>query len=110
MKFDVPARMAMPGSELRVKLAGLDPHDNELVTTEGHVTIAQGTGAAGLVAVVPPPGESGDNQPKKKGGFWSSPFPYIIGGLVLVGGVVGVYFATRPGDDVTLASVHVQQQ
>ena len=110
MKFDVPARMAMPGTELRVKLAGLDPHDNELVTTEGHVAIAQGTGAAGLVAVTPPFEDRKDQPEKKKGGFWSSPFPYIIGGLVLVGAGVGVYFATRPGDDVTLASVHVQQQ
>jgi hypothetical protein len=110
MKFDVPARMAMPGTEIRVKLAGLDPHDNELVTTEGHVAIAQGTGAAGIVASAPTPNDRNNTSEKKKGGFWSSPFPYIIGGLVLVGAGVGVYFATRPGDDVTLASVHVQPQ
>ncbi len=110
MKFDVPARMAMPGTEVHIKLAGLDPHDNELVTTEGHVTIAQGTGSAGIVAVAPTPDDSNNKHEKKKGGFWSSPFPYIIGGLILVGAGVGVYVATRPGDDVTLASVHVQQQ
>jgi hypothetical protein len=110
MKFDVPARMAMPGTEVHVKLAGLDPHDNELVTTEGHVTVAQGTGEAGIVAASPTPDDHENKLEKKKGGFWSSPFPYIIGGLILVGAGVGVYFATRPGDDVTLASVHVQQQ
>lgn len=110
MKFDVPARMAMPGTEVHVKLAGLDPHDNELVTTEGHVTVAQGTGSAGIIAVTPTPDDPNNKPEKKKGGFWSSPIPYIIGGLILVGAGVGVYFATRPGDDVTLASVHVQQQ
>ncbi len=110
MKFEVPARMAMPGSEIRVKLAGLDAHDNEIVTTEGHVAIANGAGAAGIIAATPTPDDRNTKSEKKKGGFWSSPFPYIIGGLVLVGAGVGVYFATRPGDDVTLASVHVQQQ
>jgi len=113
MTFDVPARVAMPGSDLRIKLSGLDPHDNELVTTEGHTAIAEGTGTAGLVAVGPSattPGERDDKPDKKKGGFWSSPIPYIIGGAVLVGAGVGVYFATRPGDDVSLASVRVQSQ
>ena len=70
MKFDVPARMAMPGSEIHVKLAGLDPHDNELVTTEGHVAIAQGTGAAGIVAADAHTSDDRNKRRKrKKGGF-----------------------------------------
>ncbi|MEO8878579.1 MAG: tetratricopeptide repeat protein [Polyangiaceae bacterium] len=117
LKFDVPARVALPGSELRIKLAGLDRHDNELVTTEGHTKIAEGTGSAGLVAVHSRnSGTSHDadedegGEKKKSGGFWSGPLPYIIGGAVLVGAGAGVYFATRPGEDVSLASVRVQSQ
>lgn len=108
MKFDVPAKIAMPGSELKIRLAGLDPHDNELVTADAHTSVA-GSGVAvvgghGHETTEPPP------EKKKGGGFWSSPAPYIIAGLALAGAGVGVYFATRPGDEVSLASVKVQSQ
>ena len=108
LKFDVPAKMTMPGSELKIKLAGLDPHNNELVTAEGHTTIS---GAAPVVASGAPATQKKDEPEKKKGGgFWSSPVPYVVAGLALAGAGVGVYFATRPGDQVSLAAVKVQTQ
>ena len=108
MKFDVPAKMAMPGSELKIKLAGLDPHNNELVTAEGHTTIGGTAAVASSGDALPHKNE--EPEKKKGGGFWSSPVPYVLAGLAVAGAGVGVYFATRPGDQVSLAAVKVQTQ
>ena len=34
--------------------------------------------------------------------------PYIVGGVVLIGGGATVYFQTRPTDNVTISSVTVK--
>ncbi len=40
-------------------------------------------------------------------GFWSSPWPYVIGGAALAAGGAVAYFATRPGDDVTVGAARI---
>lgn len=111
MRLDVPAKVVLPNAELRVSIAGLDRHDNELVTTASHVSVGGGStvGAGGILVA-----RGGDGPPpkdqKKSGGFWSSPVPYILAGAALAGAGVGIYFATKPGDSVSLASVQVHSQ
>ena len=39
--------------------------------------------------------------------FWSSPWPYVIGGAALAAGGVATYLATRPGDDVTVGAARI---
>jgi hypothetical protein len=113
LRFNVPGNFAVADARLIVKLVGLDAHDNELVTTEGHVQVgAAGTKGAPIAAVST--SAAGDTGPKKdadKGSsksMWSTPWPYLIGGVALAGAGGAVYFATRPGDQVTVTAVHVQ--
>ncbi|MEO8798214.1 MAG: tetratricopeptide repeat protein, partial [Polyangiaceae bacterium] len=112
IKLDVPAKVVLPNAELRVSVAGLDRHDNELVTTAGHVSVGGGgaVGAGGPILVAHGDDGSPPKDQKRGGGFWSSPVPYIIAGAALAGAGVGIYFATKPGDSVSLASVQVHSQ
>ena len=45
---------------------------------------------------------------KKGGGFFSTPWPYLIGGVALAGGGAALYIMSRPGDAVTVTQVNVQ--
>ncbi|WP_394827041.1 hypothetical protein [Pendulispora albinea] len=58
----------------------------------------------------PPP--AADKADKDRGasskGFWSTPWPYILGGAVLAGAGAGAYFLLRPSDQVTVTPVQVQ--
>ncbi len=83
MKLDVPAKVVLP---------------NGATVANGPSLVAHGDDG-------PPPKDQ-----KKSGGFWSSPVPYIIAGAALAGAGVGIYFATKPGDSVSLASVQVHSQ
>ncbi|WP_394848353.1 hypothetical protein LZC95_12925 [Pendulispora brunnea] len=124
--FDVPGRIATDGAALLVRVSGLDARGNEWVSSESNVRVETETqGPTPLpIASVPPPltNESAkssafrvsaapatkDDHDSKSGGFWSSPWPYIIGGAVLAGAGAGAYFLLRPSDDVTVAPVQVQ--
>jgi hypothetical protein len=124
LRFNVPGNVAVADARLIVKLVGLDLHDNELVTTESHVQVG-GAGAAIAPARVAGNdatsahgdsgrGEAGSANAKRErdsGGsksIWSTPWPYLIGGVALAGAGGAVYFATRPGDQVTVTQVRVQ--
>jgi hypothetical protein len=49
-----------------------------------------------------------DRPPGGGGGFWSSPWPYVIGGAALAAGGATVYLVTRPTDNVSVGSAQVQ--
>jgi hypothetical protein len=91
--FRVPASMTLPNASLKVEVDALDAHDNELASAEEHVTI-RGTPVAENDR-----GLSGRPRDElhKGGGFWSSPWPYLIGGALLAaGGATTAYFLLRP--------------
>jgi hypothetical protein len=48
-----------------------------------------------------------DSGTSHKSSFWSSPWPYVIGGAALAAGGAVAYFATRPGDDVTVGAARI---
>ena len=119
MRFTVPASVTLPDANLTVRLVGLDGKDNEYVTAESKVNVepapkklptpiidvyAEST-KAGRAA------KSGGAANADKGtghGFFTTAWPFVIGGVVLAGGAAAVYFVTRPGDSVTVSQTHVQ--
>jgi tetratricopeptide (TPR) repeat protein len=86
--FRVPASMTLPGASLRVRVDALDAHDNQLAESEEHVTVRPTP-----IAETHPT----KDELHKSGGFWSSPWPYLIGGALLAaGGATTAYFILRP--------------
>jgi hypothetical protein len=110
--FDVPANFTLPSATLVVRVDALDAHENRLATGESKVRIEA---MPAKVADAPPPhsdkARSGardrdrdrEKEKPKSGGFWSSPWPYVIGGVALAAGGAAAYVFTRPTDDVSLA-------
>jgi tetratricopeptide (TPR) repeat protein len=108
--FNLPASLALPNATLVVRVDALDRHGNRLASVEQRIRVG------GSVAGAPPPvtiassAKSPDMEEKheaKGHGFWSTPWPYVIGGAALAAGGAAVYFATRPSDDVNVGTVHV---
>jgi hypothetical protein len=110
VRFEVPTRMTLPGARLVVHIDALDTHANRLASLEEKVTITDVV--AREVAASPIDETQGKDKDKKEGkssgGFWSTPWPYVIGGVALAAGGTAVYFATRPGDEVTVGAARVQ--
>jgi len=93
--FRVPASMTLPNASLRVEVDALDAHDNEMASAEERVTI-RGTPMSSSNTELDHGGRTRDEL-HKGGGFWSSPWPYLIGGALLAaGGATTAYFLLRP--------------
>jgi hypothetical protein len=94
--FRVPASMTLPSAELHVRVDALDAHDNQLATAEDRVSVR--------------PTPIAESHPSKDllrptHGFWSTAWPYVIGGvLVAAGGAVGGYFLLKPPDRVSIGA------
>ncbi len=106
--FDVPSRMALPDASLLVRVHARDGNDNELAEAERrvHVAPAAAVVAQGPLAALTTRARKEDRG--KPGGFWSSPWPYVIGGAALAAGGVTTWFLTRPTDNVDVGAVRVQ--
>jgi len=106
--FHLPGNL-IQGETVTLSLRGLDTHGSELAKYNETATVAGATkrkgGAKGL-AESPP--ASGDKTSHGKG-FWSSPWPYVIGGVVLVGAAsTAVYFwKFAPVNEVSVTQVQV---
>jgi hypothetical protein len=122
MHFEVPASVTLPGATLIVRVDALDPHDNRLATREQRIRVeALQTPAIADLPMRPvpaaapaaltfntdlgAPGRSGDRS--KHGGVLSSPWFYVIGGVVLAAGGAFAYYELRPSDDVSLGGARV---
>lgn len=94
--FRIPASMTLPSATLHVRVNALDSHDNELATSEQTITVR--------------PTPIAERHPQRDelhaamhGGFWSTAWPWVIGGvLVAAGGAVGGYYLLKPPDRVSI--------
>ncbi len=92
--FLIPATLAGPGTRIAVRVDALDQFGNRLASVENTVMI--------------PDDRPKDDKSAKKGGFWSSPWPYVIGGTLLAGGAAtGYYLFLRPTDQVHINTVTI---
>ena len=112
--FEVPTSMTLPSASLVVRIDALDAHDNRLASTEQRVKVEAQPVAVSTMPVrvgvgIGEPREKDKSKPKTSaGGFWSSPWPYFIGGVVLAAGGATAFFVTRQTDDVTLGGPRIQ--
>jgi hypothetical protein len=116
LHFDVPARLALPNAALVIVLEARDSHDNHLGSIEKRVHVT----APPPASTPPPPAPIAvlagsthayhdETRPvdAHKGGFWSTAWPYVLGGVALAAGGAAVYFALRPTEEATVGAPRV---
>lgn len=107
--FDVPGKTSISGASLLVRVDALDQHGNRWASNESRVKVDQKNAAGPIVSKEPSPFDDEDKDKEKDkgkskgGGFWSSPWPWVIGGAIVVGSVA-TYFMTRPSDEVNVTA------
>lgn len=120
--FEIPGDIALPNASILVRVDALDSHQNRLASAEERVKIPEANEKP--VAVVTGPSNAsvgsstgtsttyrdGDQNVRKGGTFWSTPWPYVIGAVTLAGAGAAVYFGTRPPDDVSVGQVGVRER
>ncbi|HVH41598.1 MAG TPA: tetratricopeptide repeat protein [Labilithrix sp.] len=128
VEFEIGSELTLPGARIAVRVDALDAHQNRLASTEDHVRVPE---KETIVAAAPPSASktasparessvsasnnvgtppAGDWGVRSGGTFWSSPWPYIIGGIALAGAGAAVYFGTRPSDNVSVGAAGVREQ
>ncbi len=101
VRFHVPASMTLPNATLHIQVDALDNHDNQLALAEDHV----GVRPTPIAETRHPK----DELRQTHGGFWSTPWPYVIGGALLAaGGATTAYFLLKPPDQVSIGPAQIQ--
>ena len=101
VSFEVPAKAAVPGATLLISARALDTKGNRWVVQEARVSVAPAeTGPK------PATGPLEDDVPPKKAskGFFSKPWPYVIGGGVLLAGGVSTFLLLRGNDRASVGA------
>lgn len=103
VQFEVPGKAVVPGANLLVRVDALDGHGNRWASSQSRVKVqARKRAVEPMPDDAMVPGED-ENGKKKSGGFWGSPWPWVIGGAVVVGGVA-TYLMTRPTPDASVGA------
>jgi hypothetical protein len=116
VEFEIGSDITLPGASILVHVDALDAHQNRLASAEERVRVPENGSAASTSASSSSPSSSnnlgrtidtkpGDQALRKGGSFWSSPWPYVIGGLAVAGVGTAVYFGTRPPENVNFGAV-----
>lgn len=113
--LEIGPDLTLPGASIVVRVDALDKSKNRLASVEERVRVPDAQPVAAPVAGVteptraaPQPG--GDSGVRRGGGFWSSPWPYVIGGIALAGAGAAIFIGTRPVDTVSVGPVGVREQ
>lgn len=112
VEFTIPLKLTLPGSVIKVRVDVMDRFRNRLASIEETIEVGgKNTSTAAKPTSLDRLKEK-DQDRKKKGGFWSSPWPYIVGGTLLLaaGGASAYYFWLRPPDQVTVGAPRVTSE
>ncbi|MBX3233626.1 MAG: tetratricopeptide repeat protein [Labilithrix sp.] len=126
VEFEIGPEVTLPGASIVVRVDALDNHQNRIASVEERVRVPPEYGTGGGPATGPssssssttgpaastgsgftaqgPQAPRGDQNLRRGGGFWSSPWPYVIGGVVLAGVGSAVFFGTRPPANLDIDS------
>ena len=120
VELNVASEVTMPNASILVRVDALDRQGNRLASAEERVRVPEGgVAAAGAGSGAKSGGGSAssssssapadsDSGVRKGGGFWSSPWPYLIGGVAIASAGTAVYFGTRPTAQVAVGQVGVR--
>ena len=116
VEFEIGSDITLPGASILVHVDALDGHANRLASAEERVRVPDsgGSGAvannsnssttsSGTTTTTTKTTAPGDQVIRHGGGFWSSPWPYVIGGIAVAGIGSAVFFATRPPENITIS-------
>ncbi len=121
VEFEIGSEVTLPGASILVHIDALDSHQNRLASAEERVKVPdkeeKGVVMGPSNGDGPKRGPGADTTPsrgdpaiRKGGGFWSSPWPYVIGGLAVAGAGTAIYFGTKPSENVSVGQVGVRAQ
>ena len=116
VELDVASEVTMPNASVLVRVDALDKQGNRLASAEERVRVSEGSGGGAVAGGSSSSSStsssssspSGDTGLRKGGSFWSSPWPYVVGGIALAGAGTAVYFGTRPSDQVAVGQIGVR--
>jgi hypothetical protein len=121
VELDVPSDLTMPSASILVRIDALDKHGNRLASAEERVRVPEARSAdavavatkrsdanAGSSSTSAASPADADGGVRKGGSFWSSPWPYLIGGIALAGAGTAVYFGTKPTEQVSVGPIGVR--
>jgi hypothetical protein len=120
MELEIGSEVTLPGASILVHVDALDKNQNRLASAEERVHVPDKEDKPAAVAAGPRDSSSsvsfgnkptgGDPGVRRGGNFWSSPWPYVIGGIALAGAGAAVFFGTRPVENVSVGPVGVREQ
>jgi hypothetical protein len=99
LTFQVPSQAATSGATLLVQLRALDMHSNRWLTQDVRVSVDAGEAAPQAVGA---PADSGESKPKKS--VFRGPWPYVIGGGVLLVSGISAFLLLRSNDQTTIGA------
>ena len=115
VEFEIGSEITLPGASILVHVDALDSHQNRLQSAEERVRVPDNGGSVASSSgsstssgpsqtINTRPTPPGDQNLRKGGGFFSSPWPYVIGGLAVIGVGTAVYFGSRPPENVNIGT------
>lgn len=125
VELEISSEITLPGASILVRVDALDRHQNRLASVEERVHVPDKEKEVPVASITPVGANKGagplatnfllKEPPRadrggRKGGFWSSPWPYVIGGVALAGAGAAVYLGTRPPESVSVGPVGVREQ
>ncbi len=121
MELEIASDVTLPGASILVHVDALDKNQNRLASAEERVRVPDKEDKPAVAAAAGSKDRSsavqfgdkpagGDPGVRRGGAFWSSPWPYVIGGIALAGAGAAVFFGTRPVENVSVGPVGVREQ
>jgi len=107
-EIEVPAYLTPPGGQLTMHVEALDKFKNKLAIAEARSSV-DATADTGVSVRTDTDEPRKTEAPKRKGVF-STPWPYVIGGVVLAG--LGAAFIVQAGkaDEVSIGAIGVKSE
>lgn len=109
VEFEIASDVTLPGASILVHIDALDAHLNRLASAEERVKVPDAAPAPIVTARPTTKEKPRDKEPAKKS-FFSTPWPYVAGGIALLGIAAAIFFGTRPAQNVQVGAPAVNGQ